>query len=172
MRDGWARLATTPAPRSMRVRAVEMRRDDQPLLLVTNLTRTQAPAELIGLAYSRRWAIDMFFRWIQCSWGTRRLFAVAPKGVALRMYLILIASLLFQMYSGRQPNKRIRELIHAVNSMHDSFTAFDGFMTPGTLAPSRSHLRTGQWCGHWKTFLRRPRSRSPCSPKRSVGRTN
>ncbi len=32
--------------------------------------------------------------------------------MAIQLYLALIASLLFQYYTGRRPNKRIMELIH------------------------------------------------------------
>ena len=78
---------------------------------MTNLTLDQASAELVGLIYRRRWSIELFFRWIKCILGCRHFFAESPAGVALQLYLALIAALLFQHYSGRRPSKRQMELI-------------------------------------------------------------
>jgi hypothetical protein len=97
--------------RSMPLRLVEIKTADQHLLLVTNLSLEQAPAELVGLIYRRRWAIELFFRWIKCILGCRHFFAESPAGVAIQLYLALIASLMFQAYTGRRPGKRIFELI-------------------------------------------------------------
>lgn len=110
VRHVWARLGARN--RSLRLRLVEIRAADQHLFLVTNLPLTQAPAELVGLIYRRRWAIELFFRWIKCILGCRHFFAESPEGAALQLYLALIASLLFQLYTGRRPNKRMMELIH------------------------------------------------------------
>jgi hypothetical protein len=110
VRHVWARLGARN--QSMRLRLVEIRAADQHLFLVTNLALDQAPAELVGLIYRRRWAIELFFRWIKCILGCRHFFAESPEGVALQLYLALIASLLFQLYTGRRPNKRMMELIH------------------------------------------------------------
>jgi hypothetical protein len=111
VRHAWVRLGAREKHRSMRLRLVEIRMGDQHLLLVTNLTVAQAGASLVGLIYRRRWAIEMFFRWVKCILGCRHFFAESPKGVAIQLYLALIAALLFQQYSGRRPNKRLMELI-------------------------------------------------------------
>src|SRR5262249_47500534 len=97
--------------RSMVLRLVEVRAADQHLLLVTNLSVEQADASLIGLIYRRRWAIELFFRWIKCILGCRHFFAESPQGVAIQFYLALIAALLFQHYSGHRPTRRQWELI-------------------------------------------------------------
>lgn len=110
VRHLWARLGARN--RSLRLRLVEIRTAEQHLFLVTNLALAKAPAELVGLIYRRRWAIELFFRWIKCILGCRHFFAESPEGVALQLYLALIASLLFQLYTGRRPNKRMMELIH------------------------------------------------------------
>jgi hypothetical protein len=110
VRHLWVRLGARN--QSMRLRLVEIRTADQHLFLVTNLALAQAPAELVGLIYRRRWAIELFFRWIKCILGCRHFFAESPEGVALQLYLALIASLLFQLYTGRRPNTRMMELIH------------------------------------------------------------
>ena len=78
---------------------------------MTNLTVDKASAELVGLIYRRRWSIELFFRWIKCILGCRHFFAESPEGVAIQLYLALIAALLFQHYSGRRPNRRQMELI-------------------------------------------------------------
>lgn len=109
VRHGLARLGAKA--HSMLVRVVEIRTADQHLLLVTNLDLDKAPAELISLIYRKRWAIELFFRWIKCILGCRHFFAESPRGVAIHLYLALIASLLFQFYTGRRPNKRMMEMI-------------------------------------------------------------
>ena len=112
VRQLWATLGATEALRSIRVRVVEIRTVEQHIFLVTNLPLDQATAALVGLIYRKRWDIELFFRWIKCILGCRHFFAESPEGVAIQLYLALIASLLFQHYTGRRPNKRIMELIH------------------------------------------------------------
>jgi hypothetical protein len=112
VRHLWATLGATDAWRSIRVRVVEIRTVEQHIFLATNLPVEQASAALVGLIYRKRWDIELFFRWIKCILGCRHFFAESPEGVALQLYLALIASLLFQYYTGRRPNKRIMELIH------------------------------------------------------------
>jgi hypothetical protein len=111
VRHLWATLGATDALRSIRVRVVEIRSVEHHIILATNLPLEQAGAALVGLIYRRRWDIELFFRWIKCVLGCRHFFAESPHGVAIQLYLALIASLLFQYYTGRRPTKRIMELI-------------------------------------------------------------
>lgn len=111
VRQAWVRLGARQKSRSMRLRLVEIRAGEQHLLLVTNLTVDKASGELVGLIYRRRWSIELFFRWIKCIFGCRHFFAESPEGVAIQLYLALIAAVLFQHYSGRRPGKREMELI-------------------------------------------------------------
>jgi hypothetical protein len=111
VRHLWAVLGANEASRSIRVRIVEIRTPDQHLLLVTNLPIEKADAALISLMYRKRWDIELFFRWIKCILGCRHFFAESPAGVTIQLYLALIASLLFQFYTGQRPNKRTMELI-------------------------------------------------------------
>lgn len=111
VRHAWVHLGARAKNRSMRLRLVEIRAGDQHLLLVTNLAVASASAELVGTIYRRRWSIELFFRWIKCILGCRHFFAESPEGVAIQLYLALIAALLFQHYGGRRPNKRNWELI-------------------------------------------------------------
>lgn len=111
LRHAWVRLGATEKLRSMRVRLVEIRRDNQHLLLVTNLPPEENPAELIGLIYRQRWSIELYFRWIKCILGSRHFFAETREGVSIQIYLALIASLLLQLFTGTRPNKRVMEFL-------------------------------------------------------------
>jgi hypothetical protein len=111
VRHALVRLGAHEAKRSIQLRLVEIHHRTHRLLLATNLPLAEATAELIGLIYRRRWQIELFFRWIKCILGNRHLFAESPQGVAIQLYLALIAALLFQLYTGKRPNKRQFEAI-------------------------------------------------------------
>jgi hypothetical protein len=110
-RHAWVHLGATEQLRSIRLRLVEVRRDGQHLLLVTNHSRTELSAGLVSAVYRRRWSIELFFRWIKCILGTRHFFAESREGVTIQLYLALIASVLLQLFTGVRPNKRIMEFI-------------------------------------------------------------
>jgi hypothetical protein len=111
VRHAWVPLGAREKNRSLRLRLVEIRAGGQHLLLVTNLAVDRASAGLVGTIYRRRWSIELFFRWIKCILGCRHFFAESPEGVAIQLYLALIAALLFQHYGGSRPSKRNWELI-------------------------------------------------------------
>ena len=48
---------------------------------------------------------------IKCILGCRHWLANSSRGVAIEIYLALIAALLLQLYSGRRPNRRMMENI-------------------------------------------------------------
>jgi hypothetical protein len=111
VRHAWVHLGATEELRSMRLRLVEVIKDGQHLLLVTNHAVETASAEVVGLIYRRRWSIELFFRWIKCILKSRHFFAESPKGVAIQMYLALIAAVMLQGITGRRPSKRLMELL-------------------------------------------------------------
>ena len=111
VRHAWVYLGATPQLRSMRLRLVEVRMDGHRLLLVTNHSLEQLSAELVALVYRRRWSIELFFRWIKCILGTRHFFAESENGVAIQLYLALIAGLLLQLFVGERPNRRVMDLL-------------------------------------------------------------
>ncbi len=111
VRQGWARLGAREATRSVRVRVVWVKADGHELILVTNLGPEELPGELVSLLYRRRWQIELFFRWIKCILGCRHLLAESQRGVAIQIYLALIAAVLLQLYVGHRPSKRMMELI-------------------------------------------------------------
>lgn len=83
----------------------------QPDLLVLCTNRLDLPAELVALAYRYRWAVELFFRWLKCVLGCRHLLAHSPEGVAIQVYLAVIASLLISLWVGRKPTRRTLEML-------------------------------------------------------------
>jgi hypothetical protein len=79
------------------------------LWLVTD--RLDLPAELVALAYRYRWTVELFFRWFKCILGCRHLLSTSQNGVAIQVYLALIASLLITLWTGKKPNKRTWEML-------------------------------------------------------------
>ena len=109
-RQAWARLGCKQR-RSVRVRVVWIGTAPGPeLRLVTNVPPDQLSAAEVGLLYRRRWQIECFFRWVKCLLGCRHWLAESQQGVTLQLYLALIAAVLFQLHTGRRPNKRMLEL--------------------------------------------------------------
>jgi hypothetical protein len=109
VRQAWARLGARPS--CGRVRVVWVEAEGHQLILATNLTPEELPAELVSLLYRKRWQVELFFRWVKCILGCRHWLAESPQGVTLQVYLALIAALLLQLYTGRRPSKRMMELI-------------------------------------------------------------
>jgi hypothetical protein len=79
------------------------------LVLVTNLL--DLPAELVGLGYKYRWAVELFFRWLKCILGCRHLLANNVNRVEIQVYLGIIASLLISLWTGKKPTKRTLEMV-------------------------------------------------------------
>jgi hypothetical protein len=110
-RQAWAHLGSTARYRSVRVRVLWIgTADGQVLRLVTNVPTDQLSAAEVGLLYRRRWQIECFFRWLKCLLGCRHWLAESQNGVTIQLYLALIAAVLFQLHTGRRPNKRMLEL--------------------------------------------------------------
>jgi hypothetical protein len=93
------------------VRLVWVQGPEEVLVLVTNQKPEELSAGLVSQMYRCRWQIELFFRWIKCILGCRHWLAESPEGVAIQVYLALIAALLLQLYTGRRPTKRMMELI-------------------------------------------------------------
>jgi len=111
LRQAWAVLGCRARYRSVPVRLVWVQGPKEVLLLVTNQTPQELSAALVSQLYRCRWQIELFFRWIKCILGCRHWLAESPEGVAIQIYLALIAALLLQLYTGRRPTKRMMELI-------------------------------------------------------------
>ena len=111
VRAAWARLGCKARLRSIRLRVVWVQTDKEVLRLVTNLGPEELSAGDVARLYKQRWQVELFFRWVKCILGCRHWLAESPGGVAIEIYLALIAALLLQLYSGQAPNRRMMELI-------------------------------------------------------------
>ena len=112
IRAAWVRLGAKAGPQSVRRRVVWVQIDQHEVLrLVTNLKPEELSAGDVALLYQRRWQVELFFRWLKCTLGCQHWLAESPQGVAIELYLALIAALLLQLYTGAAPNRRALELI-------------------------------------------------------------
>jgi hypothetical protein len=93
------------------VRLMRLLGETENLLFATTLSAQPASPELIALLYRYRWQVEMFFRWLKCILGCRHWLAESPSGVALQVYLALIAAQLLVLYTGQRPNRRQMEAI-------------------------------------------------------------
>ena len=71
---------------------------DYTLLLATD--RLDLPAEIIALLFTRRWQIELFFRWFKCVLGCNHLVALSQNGLTIQVYprMIPIADTLYDHY--------------------------------------------------------------------------
>jgi hypothetical protein len=111
IRAAWVWLGCKARYRSIRLRVVWVQTHKEVLRLVTNLSPEELSAGEVALLYKQRWQIELFFRWIKCILGCRHWLAESPRGVAIEIYLALIAALLLQLYTGQRPNRRMMELM-------------------------------------------------------------
>ena len=93
------------------MRVVRVAGEKEELLLVTDFGPEALSAELVGVIYRRRWPVELFFRWLKCLLGRRHWLAESEAGVALPVYLALIAAQLLLVYRGRRPTRREMELL-------------------------------------------------------------
>lgn len=83
--------------------------DGQPEVLLLCTDRMDLDAELVALAYKYRWWVELFFRWLKCIMGCRHLLSEKANGVAIQVYVALIASILVSLWTGHKPTRRIYE---------------------------------------------------------------
>lgn len=72
------------------------------LILLTD--RMDWDADLLMYLYSKRWQIELFFRWFKHVLGCRHLIFESENGFELQTYTALIGALLIVIYLGRKPN--------------------------------------------------------------------
>ena len=82
-----------------------------PEILLLASSCSDLDAAWIALGYKFRWTVELFFRWFKCILGCRHLLATSANGVAIQVYVALIASLLLVLWTGRKPTKRTWEMI-------------------------------------------------------------
>lgn len=91
------------------LRLVTVRAEQHELLLATDLL--EIDADLVALMYRARWQVELFFRWLKCVLGMRRLISERANGVALQVYVALVASMVLALRTGLKPSKRTFELL-------------------------------------------------------------
>lgn len=94
-----------------RVRVIAILAEEETVLVATTLPAADFPPEIIALYYKHRWQVELFFRWLKCILGCRKWLAESERGVALQVYLALIAAQLLVLYRGERPNRRQMEAI-------------------------------------------------------------
>jgi len=94
-----------------RVHLVAILGEEETILVATSLPAAHFPPEMIVHFYKHRWQVELFFRWLKCILGCRHWLAESERGVALQVYLALIAAQLLVLYRGERPNRRQMEAI-------------------------------------------------------------
>ena len=79
------------------------------LRIATN--RLDVPAEIIGLIFRYRWAIEIFFRFFKQILGCRHLLSHSANGIEIQTYCAIIACLLISLWTGRKPTLRTYEML-------------------------------------------------------------
>jgi len=83
----------------------------RPEIMLLCSDRLDLDAAWIVLGYKYRWTVELFFRWFKCILGCQHLLSTCQNGVAIQVYLALIASLLIVRWTGNKPNKRTFEML-------------------------------------------------------------
>lgn len=83
----------------------------EPEILLLATDRMDLDVELVALGYRYRWSVELFFRWLKCILDCRHLISNSQNGVAIQVYLAIIASLLISLWTGRKPTKRTFEML-------------------------------------------------------------
>lgn len=79
------------------------------LRIATNLI--DVPAETIALIFSKRWAIEIFFRFFKHILGCRHLLSHNENGIEIQTYCAIIACMLIALWTGKKPTLRTYEMI-------------------------------------------------------------
>ena len=86
-------------------------RQGRPELLLLASNCLDLDAAWIALGYKYRWTVKLFFRWFKCILGCQHLPSTCPNGVAIQVYMALIASVLIVQWTGRKPSRRTFEML-------------------------------------------------------------
>ena len=82
---------------------------DGVLRIATNLL--DVPANVIGLIFSERWAIEIFFRFFKQILGCRHLLSQDQNGIEIQTYCAIIACMLIALWTGKKPTLRTYEMV-------------------------------------------------------------
>jgi len=79
------------------------------LLIATDIFDLEA--EVIGLIFKHRWAVEVFFRFFKHVLGCRHLLSYNHNGIELQTYAAIIACMLIALWTGRKPTLRMYEML-------------------------------------------------------------
>jgi len=88
-------------PMSDAVREIKVRTETGKVLRVLT-NDLDAPAAEIAALYKRRWAIELFFRWIKQTLKLRHFFGTSDNAVSIQITVALIAFVLIKLAHGTQ----------------------------------------------------------------------
>jgi IS4 transposase len=83
-------------PMNKRVREIRVRTDGGTILRLVTNDLTASPAEIAAL-YKRRWAIELFFRWVKQALKIRHFLGGSENAVRIQIAVALIAFLLVRV---------------------------------------------------------------------------
>ena len=117
----WDRVVWLGGPQSgevfqqtLRIVAVATGKTDPlgtPEILLLASSCSDLDAAWIALGYKFRWTVELFFRWFKCILGCQHLLSTCENGVAIQVYMALIASLVITLWTGHKPSKRTFEML-------------------------------------------------------------
>ena len=84
-----------------RVREVRVRTETGKVLRILT-DDPDAPAERVAGLYKRRWAVELFFRWVKQTPRIRRFLGAGENAVRVQVAAALIARLLLRFAQARQ----------------------------------------------------------------------
>ncbi len=79
------------------------------LTLVTSLV--DLPADLTALIYSKRYSVELFFRFFKQLLGMRHLLSRRDQGIDTQVYCAVIVCLLINLMTGKKPNRGMVSMI-------------------------------------------------------------
>lgn len=88
-------------PFQAEVREVRVRTDTGTILRVLT-NDLEAPAREIADLYKRRWAIELFFRWVKQHLKIKKFMTASENGIRIQLYTALIAFLLLRLAHAAQ----------------------------------------------------------------------
>ena len=68
-------------------------------------------ADVIGLIFKDRWAVEIFFGFFKHVLGCRHLLSYDRNGIELQTYAAIIACMLISLWTGRKPTLRTYEML-------------------------------------------------------------
>jgi hypothetical protein len=127
------------------VREVRVKLDTGKVLRILS-NDLDAPAQQIADLYKRRWAIELFFRWVKQTLKIRRFLGVSENAVRIQIAVALIAFLLLRLaQAGQQAvtSPLAFARLVRINLMHRR--PLDRLLDPETPTPTNPPQMALQW---------------------------